>query len=202
MMNASRSMLETSRAIAEEDFLRLLEPLLGRLSRYCRAVAVDQDDAKDLASETILLAFQSFSKLRETTSFASYLFSIATRLHRRQHSRQKKFDRFDIAVHDRAAQSSPETAIDVEILYRALKKLPSKQQEAIILFEISGLSLEEVRVIQGGSLSGVKTRLARGRETLQRLMGVERDTASRRETPEKQSRTSPSSLAYSIDAKL
>lgn len=43
-------------------------------------------------------------------------------------------------------------------------------KETVILFEISGLSLEEIKKIQGGTISGVKSRLKRGRETLEILM--------------------------------
>ena len=195
-------MIFSSRPIAEEEFLRLLDPLLPRLSRYCRAQAVDPDDAKDLMSETILLAFQSSSKLRNPEKFQSYLFSIATRLHRRQHKRRSRFERLNVEEHDRAISTSVESAVDVQLLYHALQELPEKQREAIILFEISGLSLEEVREIQGGSLSGVKTRLARGREQLARSMGVRNSARDPKQPTEKPSRSKAHSLAYSIEAKL
>ncbi len=51
-----------------------------------------------------------------------------------------------------------------------MASLPEKQREALALFEISGLSIEEVREIQGGSLSAVKMRLVRGREQLALLL--------------------------------
>ena len=45
--------------------------------------------------------------------------------------------------------------------------------KALTLFEISGLSLEEIREIQGGSLPGVKSRVQRGRKKLAEIMGVD-----------------------------
>jgi DNA-directed RNA polymerase specialized sigma24 family protein len=39
-----------------------------------------------------------------------------------------------------------------------------------VLFELSGFSIEEIREIQGGSISGVKTRLVRGREALRSML--------------------------------
>jgi RNA polymerase sigma-70 factor (ECF subfamily) len=56
------------------------------------------------------------------------------------------------------------------VLDRALARLPEKQREAVILFEISGFSLAEIREIQGGSLSGVKSRIVRGRDNLANLL--------------------------------
>src|SRR5439155_5929322 len=66
---------------------------------------------------------------------------------------------------------SPDARLDTEALDRALARLPEKQREAVILFEISELSLAEIREIQGGSLSGVKSRIVRGREKLALLLG-------------------------------
>jgi len=66
--------------------------------------------------------------------------------------------------------ANAETNLDVEILYKALQKLPASQAEAIVLFEISGFSLNEITEIQGGTLSGVKTRLKRGREKLASIL--------------------------------
>ena len=62
--------------------------------------------------------------------------------------------------------------MEVVLLYRALDELSASQREAVVLFEISGLSLEEVREIQGGSLSGVKSRISRGRQRLAELLGA------------------------------
>jgi RNA polymerase sigma-70 factor (ECF subfamily) len=56
------------------------------------------------------------------------------------------------------------------VLYSALNKLKEKYREAIVLFEISGFTLDEIRDVQGGTLSGVKSRLKRGREMLEKIM--------------------------------
>ncbi len=65
-----------------------------------------------------------------------------------------------------AAASVPDAGPDVEVLNSLLAKLPSKQRESIVLFELSGFSFDEIRQLQGGTLSGVKSRLKRGREQL------------------------------------
>jgi RNA polymerase sigma-70 factor (ECF subfamily) len=63
-----------------------------------------------------------------------------------------------------------ESSYDLELLLASLKKLSTSQREAIVLFEISGLSLKEIQEIQGGSISGVKSRLTRARDNLRRLI--------------------------------
>lgn len=163
----------------QERFLELLRPHNASLSRFARAMTRDADAAKDLISETVLKAFESFDSLRDGSSFLSYLFTIAVRLHNRERSRGKLWGIFD---REHAEQlpykgSAPDASVDVQLLYAALKHLPEKQREAIVLFEISGLSLEEIREIQGGSLSGVKSRIVRGRASLAELLGVAADRA-------------------------
>jgi RNA polymerase sigma-70 factor, ECF subfamily len=168
-------------ASRQQRFLDLLRPYQASLSRFARAMTGNAESAKDLVSETVLKAYESFDKLRDTGGFQSYLFTIATRLSNRERVRGERWTDWDEErMNEIPAQGgSPETKIEVELLYRALQQLPGKQREAIVLFEITGLSLEEVREIQGGSLSGVKSRIVRGREGLADLLGVtaERDQA-------------------------
>jgi len=158
--------------LKQQQFLELLRPINDKLARFCRAMAKDSDEAKDLVSETILLAYQSFSNVREHKAFQSYLFTIASRLNQQRSKRSQKFE--PISEHHAAVfhtnGTSAEVTLDVDILYKALARLPEKQREAIVLFEISGLSMEEIRGIQGGSLSGVKSRIARGRGELTVLL--------------------------------
>jgi RNA polymerase sigma-70 factor (ECF subfamily) len=54
----------------------------------------------------------------------------------------------------------------LEWLYQSLRQLPTEQREAIILFEISGFSTDEVAKIQRVSEAAVRQRLSRGRAAL------------------------------------
>ncbi len=153
--------------------MALLEPCLARLSRYCHAMTKDVDDGRDLLSDAILLAYENFEHLRVPEAFTSYIFTTARRLFYRRERRKKFWGVFGSeaeAIADER-EPSPEIRLDLEALDRALSALPEKQREAVILFEISGLSLAEIREVQGGSLSGVKSRIVRGREKLAVLLG-------------------------------
>ncbi len=153
--------------------MALLEPCLAKLSRYCHAMTKDVEHGRDLLSDAILLAYENFEQLRAPEAFTSYIFTTARRLYYRRARRQKFWGVFGSeaeAITDERGPS-PEIRLDLEALDRALAKLPEKQREAVVLFEISGLSLAEIRDIQGGSLSGVKSRIVRGREKLAILLG-------------------------------
>jgi RNA polymerase sigma-70 factor (ECF subfamily) len=157
------------------EFMKLYHEVHPSLTRFARAMNKNREDARDLVSETILIAYENFHKVNSRQAFLSYLFTIASRLHKRRRWRLRFFGEYD---EDKATQiisdvSAPDLGVDVELLYTAIDKLPTKMKESLVLFEISGLSLEEIREIQGGTLSGVKSRIARGREKLKEILVTE-----------------------------
>lgn len=148
-------------------------------------------EAEDVVSETVLQALEGLHRLRDDQAVVSYLFTISSRIVKRARWRRRLFgDYDDEAVANRQhSDPLPDTQADVEILRQALQQLPVKTREALIMFEINGFSLEEIREVQGGSLSGVKSRLVRGRTSLARLLDAEplsedapQRTAERRNT--------------------
>lgn len=150
------------------EFLRLYEPVHKQLSKFCRAISGNREDAKDLINDTILNALESFNKIKDKSAFKSYLFSIASHLQKKKIRRLKFNADFNEAELNYLVDLSqnPEYVTDFKIIYQEILSLPAKTAETVILFHISDLSLEEIRDIQGGSLSGVKLRLKRGREKL------------------------------------
>jgi RNA polymerase sigma-70 factor, ECF subfamily len=154
------------------EFLELFESIRKDLSRFAMALTRNREDAQDLAQETTLKAYESFNKISDKSKFKSYIFTIASRIHKRRIWRARIFTIFEPEKFENLIYrgDSSETKLDVEYLYKSIAKLPAKQAEAIVLFEISGFSLSEIQEIQGGTLSGVKTRLKRGRERLAELM--------------------------------
>lgn len=167
----------SSRSEGNERFLALVAEVHQGLARYARALMRDREEARDLVSETITIAFEHFGALRDDRAFKSYVYTTATRLAHRRQKRERKFEPFDplLAETLHANGAAPDAGIDIELLYKALEQLPEAMREAVVLFEISGLSLLEIKEIQGGSLSGVKSRIARGREKLADLLGARND---------------------------
>ena len=159
-------------SLRHRRFLALLEPVLDRLERYAVAVYPDVQDAEDLVSETVLIAFERFDELSEPDRFFHFLLLIASRRAKRRKFRERRMVKFDpaLAKNLTARVASPELAAEVRIVRDALLLLPERTREAVVLFDVSDLSLEEIRTIQGGTLSGVKSRLKRGREQLVRSL--------------------------------
>lgn len=156
----------------QDEFMKVFEPLRERLSRFVSSIIYNRAEASDVFSETILRCYENFEKIRNKDAFLCYFFSVSSRLNKRRIWRNRLFGDFneEYALKLRSNDTSPENKIDVEILYQMIRKLPVKYQEAIVLFEISGFSIEEISNMQKSSISAVKSRLKRGRERLAFLM--------------------------------
>jgi RNA polymerase sigma-70 factor (ECF subfamily) len=162
-----------------EEFLRLFRENESALARFTRAMTRDKEAARDIAAETIVIALEQFHTIQNKQAFLSFLLTIASRLYKK---RQAKL-RFWGVFHEETLVNIPSTDAyradlnaDVQVLYAALARLPREQREAVVLFELNGLSLEEIQHIQGGTLSGVKSRLVRGRQKLAHILGVNNTT--------------------------
>ncbi len=158
----------------QDKFLKLLKPVTSSLERYALAMTRNREEAKDVTGETIMIAYESFGSLKEETAFLSFLFTIASRVYSK---RQRAFIRFRADekqdIDELYCNSlAPDVAVDIRILYSALDKLPEKQREAIILFDIIGMPHKEISIIQDASLSSVKMRILRGKKKLAVLLGA------------------------------
>ncbi len=166
--------------------MAMYRPCHDVFCRYCHGLTGSSEDARDLVGDTVLVALENFEKLRKKESFKAWLFGIAHRLMLHVYRRSKFKGRY----HEEDAHLLPDTGPspdllpDLEVLYMALGQLPLKQREAITLFELSGFSLEEIKKIQGGSLSGVKTRLKRARERLREILSDTESSALKTKNPE------------------
>lgn len=152
----------------QNSFLELYRPFHLDLFRFCRAIARTREDAEDLVNDTVIAVHQSFDKIRNKDAFKSYLFSVAGNLNKMKVRSRKTSFTLDEAEISHLADNSlnPEYVTEFNLIHKEILKLPAKVSEALILFHILGFSLEEIKSIQGGSLSGVKLRLKRGREKL------------------------------------
>jgi RNA polymerase sigma-70 factor (ECF subfamily) len=157
----------------QEKFMLLYEPVHERLNRYCQAQTKSYEEARDLVSETVLTAYEKFESLRNPDTFLYFLFGIARNLVLQKRRKEKLMFVFrqsrDASSFEEEAKGPAE--VDNLILQKALQQLSSEQRDAIVLFELSGFSLNEIAELQRTSLSNVKQRLLRGRAKLKLILG-------------------------------
>lgn len=148
--------------------MELYRPVSRRISAYCRAITRSNAEAEDLLHDTLLAAYEKMDQLRSDEAFPSFLFSVAYNIYSKQLRRMK----FRGGYNEQAAAylldkaASPEMQADITLILERMKQLPQLQYEALMLFHLSDLPIEEIQKIQGGSVSAIKQRLKRGRENL------------------------------------
>lgn len=160
--------------VRKERFMILYEPIHLSFQRFCRARTYSKDDAKDLISETVLIAYQGIDRLRDDKAFLGFVFGIASRLIKKQYRKRKLWGLFDYLKSEtiRDNTTTPEQELDTQFLYEAIRKLPLKYQDAIVLHCISGFSLQEVATIQKSTVSAVKVRVMRAKIRLKKLLQI------------------------------
>lgn len=150
----------------KQAFMNLYEPVHDRLAKYAMALTADEENAKDLVSDVLLIAFENLEKIRQPEKFIFYLFGIASRLFKKQLRRNKFKANFDETSFLKDQGQSPSEYAGIQMLYYYINKLPQKQAEAIVLYEISGFKLKEISRIQSCTLSAAKSRITRARQKL------------------------------------
>lgn len=151
----------------QQQFMTLYEPLHARLCRFVQTLVWDQEEAKDIVSETILVTYENVEKLRDKDALLSYMFSVASNLVNKKLRRKKFWGWFDQpGAHEKADTNSSESSLMRYELNLALKKLPQKQREALVWYEVSGLTMEEIAGLHQMSVEGVKSSISRARKAL------------------------------------
>ena len=155
--------------------MKLYKPVHNRFERFCRARVNGEMPYEDLINESLLIAYKKMDKIHNENVFLSFLIGISIRV--LSNARRKKKPESlngDFVLNNHVdPHSSIEKQFEIEMLHKALSKLPEKQKEALILFEITGFSLKEIMEIQGSGASAIKQRLARGRRRLAEIIKEE-----------------------------
>jgi len=152
-----------------------------KVYNLCRHMLGNADDAEDAAQDVFLKAYQALPKFQPDASLYTWLYRIATNTcidYKKKPIFESLFGdsgEGEKLIHDRASDApSPEKLyqskqID-EALRESLGKLSPKLRAIIILKEIEELSYDEIADTLDISMGTVKSRIARAREELQKLM--------------------------------
>jgi RNA polymerase sigma-70 factor, ECF subfamily len=152
-----------------------------KIYNLCRHMLGNAHNAEDAAQDAFLKAFQALPTFRPDASLYTWLYRIATNTCI-DYKRKPVFESLfggsgegENLVHDRASDApSPEKLYQSKQIDQALQKslgrLSPKLRAIIVLKEIEELSYEEIADTLDISMGTVKSRIARARTALQRLM--------------------------------
>jgi RNA polymerase sigma-70 factor (sigma-E family) len=153
---------------------RLFREEAANLVRLARFFVDDRDAAEDLVQEAFIRLARSFSSIRDQASLAAYLRSVVLNL-ARDHNRRglvslrhrPPADPEVASVEDRVG-----LAEDQRRVLEALRALPRRQRDCLVLRYYEELGVAEIASTLGISANSVKTHLQRGLRSLEGSLGA------------------------------
>lgn len=161
---------------AAEQIRSDIVAMLPRLRRFARAltgVSADADDIVQIAVERALMRIDQF---QQGTRLDSWLFSITRNAWIDEaRSRTRRGKVFAPAEAGEQVGFGGEAEVHVKLeaddVWTAMRKLPEEQREAVALVCVEGMAYREAAETLGVPIGTLTSRLARGREALQIMLG-------------------------------
>ena len=170
--------LQRAQAGDPDAFHALVEPHLPVVRRIALAFSRNRSDADDLAQDAILKAYRSIAAYRGDGNIGPWLFTVTRNVCHDAYRRAKARGIPGEVVLDEERELSSgddplvllEAKSDAERLWDAIRNLEAKFRVALVLFEIEGLSYEDVARIERVPVGTVRSRLSRARAQLSRAL--------------------------------
>lgn len=183
------SLIQSFQEGDEFAFVGLYNRFKNPVFAFCLKMLGDRAQAEDVMQETFLRVYENRERLMKTSSFKSWLFTIA----RNQCLNTIRKSGRTVAMYPSAKNSliSPDTPISnmekseqVEYVTGLLARLKPDYREVIILREYQNLSYQEIAAATRSSLSAVKSRLFKARRKLEEMMQETRSPTALENPPE------------------
>ncbi|MET0534678.1 MAG: RNA polymerase sigma factor [Steroidobacter sp.] len=155
-----------------EDVRRQIVALLPRMRRFGRTITRHASDADDLVQISIERALLRYQQWRPEAPFHSWVFGIMRNAWideiraRGRHGEVIALDGTGFDIADRASEAQ----LRMLSVQRAMATLPDEQRLAVALVLVEGLSYKEAAEALEIPIGTLTSRLARGREALQKQL--------------------------------
>ena len=159
-----------------EEFVRLVREHSRSMFRAARALLDSDAAAEDAVGEAVLLAWQSFPRLRDPSAAKSWLLRICVNCACGQ---RRKTGR-EVALEGLEERVAPERDEERSYLWDAVRALPEDQRLAVLLYYYEDMPVAEIARTLGIAQGTVKSRLSRGRDRLRQMLREEEQYGNQR----------------------
>jgi RNA polymerase sigma-70 factor (ECF subfamily) len=163
--------LATAAVIAPSSFEEAYREHAQTVARWARQLAGVDVDVEDVVQEVFMVVSRQLSAFRGEARFTSWLFEITRKIvanHRRRQRwlfwRSNKDALASIPSPERDPLAELERRQDGALFYQALDKLPEKYRTVLVLYEVEGLTTQQMADLLSLNLSTLKVHLHRARE--------------------------------------
>jgi len=158
-----------------EDVHDQLVALLPRLRRFARNLTRNPQDADDVVQIAVERALTRLDQWRSDARLDSWMFKIVRNAWIDELRSRGRRGKIFLAAEAGENIGTDSMARETELLsvQSAMARLPEDQREAVSLVLVEGLPYREAAEVLDVPIGTLTSRLARGREALQALLGAE-----------------------------
>ncbi|TYC86411.1 sigma-70 family RNA polymerase sigma factor [Novosphingobium sp. BW1] len=159
----------------DEAFRRELMGVLPHLRAFARGLCGRHDFADDLVQETAVKAWTARERYQVGTNMRAWTFAILRNHYLSELRKSKRHTDVEDADMERmlVMEADQEGPVHLGDMEAALQKLAPERREAVLLVGASGFSYEEAADIAGCPIGTMKSRVARARTDLTRMLADE-----------------------------
>lgn len=177
-----KEMIEAILKGDQKAFKLLVDTYQLMVVNTCYAFVHDRDEAEDIAQDVFVQVFESLGRFRFESKLSTWLYRIAVNRSinhcKSPRGRAIKID-IDSWKQQEVAQSveMPQQQIleeqeQIELLHKAIDKLPENQRTALILNKYEELSYKEIADVMGVTLSSVESLIFRAKNNLEKIFNT------------------------------
>ena len=147
--------------MTKETFTKLVLESEKTLYRVSMSMLKNESDCEDAVQTAILTAYEKLGTLKNEEFFKTWLVRILINVCNKQLNERKRF----VAIQECMETAAATTEINIDVKM-ALKQLPLKIREVVVLYYMEDFSVKEIKAILNIPEGTVKSRLSKGRELL------------------------------------
>ena len=149
--------------------------MLPRLRRFARNLARNPHDADDVVQIAVERALTRLDQWRSDARLDSWMFKIVRNAWIDELRSRGRRDKVFLAAEagENVGTDSMARETDLLAVQSAMARLPQEQREAVGLVLVEGLPYREAADVLDVPIGTLTSRLARGREALQAMLGTE-----------------------------
>lgn len=182
---SDEDVMEQLQAGVVQAFDIIVQRYKDRLHNFLYRYTHNHEDCEDLVQETFLRVYRSRHSYERIAKLSTWMYTIALNLAKSMYKKKQRMSLISIHADesdpdDREFEITDSVILQDEQLHlkfsmqeleKALMELNDDFREAIILRDIQQLTYEEIAEITGTAMGTVKSRINRGRQQLQELIG-------------------------------
>ncbi len=149
-----------------------------KLRKFALRLTHNASDADDLLQATLLRALEKRDMFETGTSLFKWTSKIMFNLFVSEYRRKSRFEtQYDPEsyINSLSVRPQQESVSDLKTVSHAMKQLSQEHQEILVLVCVKELRYEEAASLLGIPVGTVRSRLSRARDTLQRLLEIEKE---------------------------